>query len=257
MSSPRLSFILALLPAWAAALNPHGYKHVASGQLSGRDLIAGCTFAVTAGPSDSCATLAGAWGLNVAGLRALNPTLTTCPRLVAGQSYCVQGSAPTSTPPSPSPPTTTTPTTTTPAAPLQPTQSGLAANCDTFYLVKTGDTCDAIARKYSISLSDFYNWNPAVGTSCNNMWADYYVCVGTPGSTHTSPAPSPTPTGPQPQMPGITPGCKKFYQVKSGDTCFAIEQANGISLAQILAWNSNLNSGCTNLWLGYYICTAA
>lgn len=100
-------------------------------------------------------------------------------------------------------------------------------------------------------------------TACSNLWLDYYVCVHTPGAaappttitTTTSKAPEPTNSGPQPQMPGIVSNCKKFYKVKSGDGCDAIAKANNISPAQFHAYNTFVDSKCTNLWLDYYVCT--
>lgn len=65
----------------------------------------------------------------------------------------------------------------------------------------------------------------------------------------------PTPTGPQPQAPGIVSNCKKFSKVKSGDSCWSIGNDAHVSLEQLLSWNKDLNSDCTNLWAGYYICT--
>ena len=88
------------------------------------------------------------------------------------------------------------------------------------------------------------------------MWADAWVCVGVAGATTTPPTPTPTspPAGPQPQMPGIAPNCKRYYFVQSGDTCEVVQRAQGVTLAQIRAWNTMVNEECTNLWLGYYIC---
>jgi hypothetical protein len=55
-------------------------------------------------------------------------------------------------------------------------------------------------------------------------------------------------------MPGIVSNCNKWYLVQSGDSCYTIEQATGVTLADLLAWNTDVNSACTNLYLGYYIC---
>jgi len=86
------------------------------------------------------------------------------------------------------------------------------------------------------------------------MWASAWVCVGVPGAVTTSATPTPTPTGPQPQMPSIVPNCNKYYLVGTDDNCSTIEPEEGVTLAQLLAWNPAVNSQCTNLWLGYYIC---
>ncbi|KAK4665398.1 hypothetical protein QC763_401460 [Podospora pseudopauciseta] len=58
-----------------------------------------------------------------------------------------------------------------------------------------------------------------------------------------------------PQMPGLAPNCNRYHYVQSGDTCAVIAAANGISVAQFLSWNSEVNAGCTNLWLNYFVCT--
>ncbi|KAH6555329.1 hypothetical protein KP509_14G066100 [Ceratopteris richardii] len=42
------------------------------------------------------------------------------------------------------------------------------------------------------------------------------------------------------------------YTVKSGDTCYAISQANGISLSNFQSWNSGIN--CNNLQIGQKVC---
>jgi LysM repeat protein len=55
-------------------------------------------------------------------------------------------------------------------------------------------------------------------------------------------------------MPGIISTCNKYYQVASGDGCYSIEQAQKISSTQFLAWNTQVDAQCDNLWLGYYVC---
>lgn len=64
-----------------------------------------------------------------------------------------------------------------------PTQPGMVGNCDKFYFVKTGDTCQQIARNHGISQAQLNIWNPSIGsgTSCAGLWANAYVCVRTIG----------------------------------------------------------------------------
>jgi LysM repeat protein len=141
---------------------------------------------------------------------------------------------------------------------------GLASNCNKFHQVASGDGCNAIEQAYDISPAQFLAWNSQVDTTCNDLWLGYYVCVGVPGSspatkttTTTKAKPtttSATPTGPSPQMPSITSSCDKYYQVQSGDGCYSIEQAKGITSAQFLRWNPYVDADCDNLWLGYYVC---
>lgn len=59
-----------------------------------------------------------------------------------------------------------------------PIQTGMVSNCDDFYLVQSGDGCWAISQAYNISLDDFCAWNPAVGSDCQYLQADDYVCIG-------------------------------------------------------------------------------
>ena len=56
-----------------------------------------------------------------------------------------------------------------------------------------------------------------------------------------------TPAGPT--QPGTTSSCNKWYTVKSGDSCFAVEQTFGITHAQFIAWNPAVSDDClTNFW---------
>ncbi|KAK3342345.1 hypothetical protein B0H65DRAFT_575430 [Neurospora tetraspora] len=130
----------------------------------------------------------------------------------------------------------------------QPIQTGIPTNCDKFHTVVAGDECQAIANKYSVSLSQFYAWNPAIGTGCSTLWAGYNVCVHTVGATTIKTTASPTSTGngiatPTPTQP-----------VASGDTCDVIASKYGTTSTKIHSWNTQINSACNNIWLGYYVC---
>lgn len=71
---------------------------------------------------------------------------------------------------------TSTSTSTTSVSTPAAVQTGIASNCVKFYKVISGDSCSSIAEAYDISLDDFYNWNPAVGDECRNLWVDEYYC---------------------------------------------------------------------------------
>jgi LysM repeat protein len=63
-------------------------------------------------------------------------------------------------------PTTATPTsiiTTTTSAPY-PTQTGIVSDCNNYYLVSSGDTCESIESKFGIFPSEFEAWNPAINS---------------------------------------------------------------------------------------------
>ncbi|KAM7183709.1 hypothetical protein V8F20_012514 [Naviculisporaceae sp. PSN 640] len=233
-----------------------------------------CSFATNPDRGATCESFASSWGLSVEELQKLNPGIT-CPNIVISQEYCVIGEVtgdPVTTPAKPTTSTTSTAkvsttlktttssTTKVPAPTNSPTMPDLAENCDKFHKVSSGDTCDTIAQKNSISVAQFRSWNPYVDSNCANLWLDYYVCVHIPGAaappTTTSNNPStPTNSGPQPQMPGIVANCKKFHKVKSGDECERIATSNNISLTQFMSYNTYVDKNCTNLWLDYYVCT--
>lgn len=132
-----------------------------------------CDWKVNANGGDTCASFAASWGLTLAKFEALNPGVACPGALVAGQSYCVMGTVPSGTTTSTASSTTTTTsysstitstfvTTTSSSSQHQPTQTGLASNCNGFYLVSSGDTCAAIESKYGISAQEFASWNPAI-----------------------------------------------------------------------------------------------
>ena len=57
--------------------------------------------------------------------------------------------------------TATIRTTTTSATSHGPTQTGIAADCTTYKTIDDGDTCSAVLTTYSLSMAQFYAWNPA------------------------------------------------------------------------------------------------
>ncbi|KAJ5541561.1 hypothetical protein N7494_006637 [Penicillium frequentans] len=232
-------FTLGAAPAMAAVLSHRAVN---------------CDFATTADVGATCLSFASSWGLSVENLQQLNPGIS-CPNPDTSKSYCVIGTVKDD----PSIATTTTTneavTTTGSASDHSPTMPGIASNCNGFYKVASGDQCDTIAAKYSISEAQFRSWNSQVNEKCTNLWLDYYVCVHIPGAT-TTPAPKPTtePSGPTPQMPGIVATCKSYHLIQAGDSCYSINTAAKITLAQFRTWNTLIDAACSNLWLGYYVC---
>lgn len=130
----------------------------------------------------------------------------------------------------------------------------MASDCNKFDQVQSGDTCDAIASKHDISLSDFDSWNPAVGASCGSLWVGYYVCVDVVGHqpSQTTSAGNGV-TTPTPYEPGMVKDCDRFYRVKSGDSCDSVASSQGVSTHDIESWNPHVGSDCSNLWLNDYI----
>ncbi|KAL8833430.1 MAG: hypothetical protein Q9170_004273 [Blastenia crenularia] len=161
--------------------------------------------------------------------------------------------------------TSTTKTTSTSSGPT-PTQSGIISSCTKYYKAVSGDSCQVISDKFgTFTVAQFETWNPAVKSDCSQLYLDYYYCIAIPGTptTHsttsttktTSKTPTPTPNGPQPQQPGIVSNCNKYYLVKSGDSCYTIEQAQAVTAANFQKWNTGIKADCSNLFVGYYVCT--
>ncbi|KAK7918376.1 hypothetical protein PG985_010250 [Apiospora marii] len=146
-----------------------------------------------------------------------------------------------------------------------PTQTGMAGNCNKFYRVVGGDTCGSIATSQGIPLTDLYAWNQALGSTCSGLWTDYYVCVGVVGSTTQEPTTTTFVTStktagngvttPTPVRAGMADNCNAFHLVVSGDGCYDIAAAAGVSLDDFYDWNPDVGKGtCDSLWGGYYVC---
>ncbi|KAI4609218.1 uncharacterized protein J4E87_011072 [Alternaria ethzedia] len=144
---------------------------------------------------DTCDIIALMFGsFSEADFAKWNPSVFgDCAGIVSDAWYCIgrPGTPTTRTPGAPSPtqmtetiqPTATQPTTTTtkPTEPVQtpsPVREGMADNCVSFHLQQPDEFCYAMATGAGISLAQFYEWNPAVGNDCQNLWPDYYYCVG-------------------------------------------------------------------------------
>ncbi|OKL55215.1 hypothetical protein UA08_09512 [Talaromyces atroroseus] len=200
---------------------------------------------------DTCAAIATAAGISLTNFYAWNPAVgTSCTSLDLGDYVCIGviGSTSVTTSSSSSGDGISTPT---------PIQTGMVSNCDAFHLVVSGDTCAALATAAGISLTNFYAWNPAVGTSCTGLDLGDYVCIGITGSTSATQT---TSTGngvttPTPTQAGMVTDCDEFHDVVSTDSCDSIAEAANISLSDFYAWNSGVGSSCGSLWLGYYVCT--
>ncbi|KAL8746230.1 MAG: hypothetical protein Q9190_001717 [Brigantiaea leucoxantha] len=212
---------------------------------------------------DSCEIISNKFGtFTVAQFETWNPAVgTDCSKLFLGYYYCI---AIPGTPTTRSTTSTTRTTSTTSSGPT-PTQSGIISSCTTYYKAVSGDSCQVISDKFgTFTVAQFETWNPAVKSDCSQLYLDYYYCIAIPGTPTTrsttsttkttSKTPTPTPTGPQPQQPGIVSNCNKYYLVKSGDSCYTIEQAQKVTAANFQKWNTGIKADCSNLFVGYYVC---
>ena len=61
---------------------------------------------------------------------------------------------------------------------------------------------------------------------------------------------------PQPTQPGSTCQCKRWHYITSGDTCYGIEQSQGVSAGDLYRLNPGVHQNCDNLVAGDYLCVA-
>ncbi|EGX53232.1 hypothetical protein AOL_s00006g493 [Orbilia oligospora ATCC 24927] len=153
-----------------------------------------------------------------------------------------------------------------------PVQEGVVSPC--FQWAKNvKDTCVNFVNKKGISLAHFKEWNPAVGSDCQNLWTDTWYCVWGPdydgndawpqtGELVTTLIPSPTsttsrsttttPNIPGPTREGTAANCSKW--ALSNTSCANILSQNGITIAQFYAWNPTVGSDCAGMWADYAYC---
>ncbi|KAL4958979.1 uncharacterized protein BDV14DRAFT_194147 [Aspergillus stella-maris] len=148
--------------------------------------------------------------------------------------------------------TITVTATTTTSSSVGPTQTDTVPGCKEFYTVVDGDGCDTIEDQFGITFSQFYAWNPSVGSECSNLWLGYAYCVDGPTSTATITAST---TGPDaPTQTGIAADCTKYHTVKAGDSCANIQFTYDVTFAQLYKWNPAIGEGCETLVIGYAVC---
>ncbi|KAH7120619.1 hypothetical protein EDB81DRAFT_700905 [Dactylonectria macrodidyma] len=230
--------------------------------------IENCTSWYAPNSYDTCESMLLIHWLEFDDFYRMNPSVKSdCTGMTLGTYYCVSTNEDGSSPSEDEYDVTLTSSasstvTTTGVATPSPVQSGLSSNCDSFYLVKAGDGCWAIANDHSVALSDFYDWNPAVKSDCTGLEAEVFVCVGvkTSATITVDDKTMSTTLGesgstPTPVQDGMVSGCKDFYFVQSGDGCWAIANANGIELSDFYEWNPAVGDDCAGLQANVYVCT--
>ncbi|KAK0745455.1 hypothetical protein B0T18DRAFT_306414, partial [Schizothecium vesticola] len=186
---------------------------------------------------DICDTIVSKAGITLAQLRAWNTEINaSCSNLWLGYYICtgVTGNTPITTT------TTQPPATLTPTPTNTPTLPGAVGNCNAWYKVSSGDSCEVTAAKNTITVDQLRSWNTQLGSTCNDLWLGYYAYVGVPGAA--------TP------IPGIVSNYKRYTLVVSGDSCEIVSQRYGINVNDFKKWNTYINAQCTNIWLGALVC---
>ncbi|KAL8350544.1 hypothetical protein RB598_005716 [Gaeumannomyces tritici] len=154
-------------------------------------------------------------------------------------------------------------------------REGYIKGCTRFSDVPLGWECSDIYDYYGITKEQFYQYNPAVGSDCNNLWPNYAYCTSTnpnpdegggggdtttiSSTTTTTTGPGSTPTkAPGQTQDGQAANCNKWEMAQSGDSCWAIADRTGIPLTDLYAWNTVLGAdgaACgTMIWPEYWYC---
>ncbi|PWN40463.1 hypothetical protein IE81DRAFT_305111 [Ceraceosorus guamensis] len=105
-----------------------------------------------------------------------------------------------------------------------------ALTCTSKYSVKSGDSCDAIASSNGISNYQLAHLN-GDALNCAGLTVGQELCLRSKEYD-----------------------CSPVVQVKSGDGCYAIADANGISLDQFYADNPGIDCGA--IYPGYSVCVS-
>ncbi|KAF3901849.1 hypothetical protein AA313_de0208995 [Arthrobotrys entomopaga] len=220
---------------------------------------------------DTCIDFLNKEGVSLTHFKKWNPAVgSDCQNLWANTWYCVWGpdydgmdgwSGVNTTTSMPSPPTSTTSgSTNTAANPPAPTRDGTAPNCNKWALANI--SCADILSQNGITIAQFYAWNPTVNADCSGMWSgNYAYCVGVSGASSgvTTTTPKVTTTSsaaiPGPTREGTISPCNKW---RLADTsCANILSQEGITIAQLYAWNPTVNADCSGMWGGYAYCVSA
>ncbi|KAI7205540.1 hypothetical protein KC316_g171 [Hortaea werneckii] len=131
-------------------------------------VIAGCAMYHTVQSVDSCSNIETMYSVSFVQLHAWNPSIgDKCENLWLGYAYCVDG-----------PVASGKPSSAADASAPAPTRSGTASNCKRFHEVVSGDSCAKIGEEYDVSFAQLYDWNPTIGSNCQNLWIGYAICVG-------------------------------------------------------------------------------
>lgn len=130
-----------------------------------------CARYYTVQSGDSCQGIVDKYAgeFTLSDLYGWNPAVGSgCSSLRVGYAVCVGIPSTPTIPPSPSSVASSSTSTSSPV----PIQTGIVTTCDRYYTVQSGDTCQGIVNKYNgaFTLSDFYSWNPVVGTGCTLLW---------------------------------------------------------------------------------------
>jgi hypothetical protein len=146
--------------------------------------------------------------------------------------------------------------------PPGPTQTGIPSGCDAWVLQTPGLFCADLAAEAGISLSLFYELNPAVNATgeCQELIAGDAYCVGTSDGTGTGGAGPTSASGetapPGPTQAGIPADCNKWELQTPNVFCAGLAENAGIPLDLFYVLNPAVNATgeCADLIAGDAYC---
>ncbi|KAL5040877.1 hypothetical protein BDW71DRAFT_212672 [Aspergillus fruticulosus] len=205
-----------------------------------------------------CDALAKGWGISLEELQNWNPSFNTTNSTDCapedGYRYCMQAYNGATITQTVAPEPTDT---------AYPIREGTTENCDEYEAVVPPMTCETVLNRHGITIAQFYDWNPAVGENCGNLWLNYRYCirVGEPPTMTESSSATPTttqtpssttsattttttttstatyPDPPGPTQSGVASNCNAWHLVESSDdSCWAVTQEYGITLEEFYEW---------------------
>ncbi|KAF9021267.1 hypothetical protein BDZ89DRAFT_1138106 [Hymenopellis radicata] len=165
---------------------------------------------------DGCSAIADSHGISLDQLYTENPNLQNACNIYIGQTLCIAGSG--------------TPTTTTTTAAPTPTST----ECTRKTTVMHGENCDTICERAGVSRHWLGQLNPSINSQCTNIVSGQALCVDSAINT-----------------------CGSVYSIKGTEgSCTGIATSLGMEVSDLMALNPNIDSGCTNIYVGEVICTA-
>lgn len=122
----------------------------------------------------------------------------------------------------------------------------------TTYTVQSNDTCTSIALAHSMTYAQVLAWNPNFDLLCSNIARSVglEICISTPGDTYTVPGVTVTAAVtsattaaavPTNLAEGSTTNCGLYVEAQAGDYCNLLIVRYGISLANFLILNPEVN----------------
>ncbi|KAH7918401.1 hypothetical protein BV22DRAFT_1076251 [Leucogyrophana mollusca] len=114
-------------------------------------------------------------------------------------------------------------------------QLAAAETCTRTYTAQEGDICDSISAAQNVSTYQLAVVNNGIiDDECNNIAPGTSYCLGWQGED-----------------------CSTTYVVQANDDCDIISNAAGINNTILYLNNPQINTDCTNIYIGEVLCTAS